>query len=59
MIDGAKEMVMLERIDQGKRDRGYFIDWEKPLRTQLVTPASPSGQTSRRAAWSIMRLDRY
>ncbi len=42
-LDLAKELAMLERSDQGKRARRYFIECEKRLRRRNLDFNSPEG----------------
>lgn len=40
-IDMAKEISMIQRSDKGKQARQYFLDCERKLKGQVVTPAIP------------------
>lgn len=40
-IDMAKEISMIQRSDKGKQARQYFIECERKLKKQPVTPAIP------------------
>ena len=40
-IDMAKEISMIQRSDKGKQARQYFLDCERKLKSQVVTPAIP------------------
>lgn len=40
-IDMAKEISMIQRSDKGKQARHYFLDCERKLKSQVVTPAIP------------------
>lgn len=40
-IDMAKEISMIQRSDKGKQARQYFLDCERKLKDQIVTPAIP------------------
>lgn len=40
-IDMAKEISMIQRSDKGKQARQYFLDCERKLKGQTVTPAIP------------------
>ncbi|WBF05263.1 AntA/AntB antirepressor [Psychrobacter phage vB_PmaS_Y8A] len=40
-IDMAKEISMIQRSDKGKQARQYFIECERKIKKQPVTPAIP------------------
>ena len=57
-LDMAKELSMVERNEQGKQARRYFIECEKRLKEQTATqPAQPIGEIEDKLRTIILALE--
>lgn len=57
-LDMAKELSMVERNEQGKQARRYFIECEKRLKEQTATqPAQPIGEVEDKLRTIILALE--
>ena len=57
-LDMAKELAMIERNEQGRKVRRYFIECEKKLREVVQPPVQPIGELEDKLRTIAFALDR-